>query len=376
MRGHIPKQLSLATPVPLEALVPERHPLRSIKPLVDQALAELSTTFDAMYAKEGRPSVPPERLLKGMLLMALHGVRSDRMFCEQLAYNMMFRWFLDMDMSEEPFVPTVFTHNRERMLEHDVARKFFDAVVEQARVRDLLSSEHFAVDGTLIRAWGSTKSFRPKDEEASDANGFADFKGTTRSNDTHASKTDPDAKLYRKGHGREAVLSHMAHALMENRHGLVVDFEVTEASGFVEREAAVTMVDREQKRRAKRMRKAKKAQKIKQRRRGRRITLAADKGYDTKDFARACRERCITPHVAQNKHARRRSAIDGRTTRQPGYRVSTVARRLIEKVFGWMKEVGGFRRSRFRGRQRTTASALMVVSALNLIRISKLTAVS
>lgn len=374
MRGHIDKQLSLVAPLALDALVPERHPLRVIKPLVESALADLSPPFDAMYATEGRPSVPPERLLKGMLLMALFSVRSERMFCEQLAYNMLFRWFLDMDASEKPFVPTVFTHNRERLLEHDAVRKFFDAVVELARARDLLSSEHFSVDGTLIQAWGSTKSFRPKDDEGGDNNGFADFKGETRTNDTHASKTDPDAKLWRKGRGREANLSHMAHALMENRNGLLVDVEVTEASGTAERTAALTMVDREQKRRAKRMRKAQKGSRKKQR--GRRITLAADKGYDTKDFVKACRERRVTPHVAQHKNARRGSAVDARTTRHVGYPVSSIARRLIEKTFGWMKGVGGVRRSRFRGRRRTAAAVLMAASAFNLVCIANLTAVS
>lgn len=360
--------------VSLESLIPSEHPLRRIKPFADAVLRELSPTFDAMYAEGGRPSVPPERLLKAFLLMALYSVRSERMFCEQLGYNMLFRWFLDMEMAERAFDPTVFSHNRERLLEHEVARRFFEQVVEVARAGGLLSSDHFAVDGTLIEAWGSTKSFRPKGEEGGDNNGFADFKGQTRSNDTHESKTDPDARLFRKGRGREAKLSHMAHALMENRNGLVVDLEVTEASGYAERAAALEMVDRERRRRAKAKRKARKKQKQAERRRskGRRMTVAADKGYDTRDFVRACRDRHVTPHVAKNENAHRRSAVDARTTRHVGYRISGIARRLIEKIFGWMKTVGGARRSRFRGRRRTADAILMMGAAFNLVRIAKL----
>lgn len=361
--------------VSLESLVPAEHPLRQIKPMADAALRELNPVFDAMYAEGGRSSVPPERLLKGSLLMAFFSVRSERQLCEQLSYNMLFRWFLDMDMVEKPFDHSVFSHNRERLIEHEVARRFFETVVEFARSGGWLSSDHFSVDGTLIEAWGSTKSFRPKGEEGSDNNGFADFKGQKRSNETHESTTDPEARLFRKGRGREAKLSHMAHALMENRNGLLVDLEVSEANGFAEREAAITMVDRERKRRAKRKRKASKKQKQAQRRRakkGRRMTVAADKGYDTRDFVRDCRDRQVTPHVAQNQHAHRRSAVDARTTRHPGYRVSAVARRLIEKIFGWMKTIGGFRRSRFRGRRRTADAALLVGTAFNLVRLAKL----
>lgn len=375
MRGKTPHQPSMLALVSMESLVPSEHPLRTIKPTVDSVLASLSPSFDAMYADGGRPSVPPERLLKAMLLMALYSVRSERMFCEQLGYNMLFRWFLDMDMIEVPFVPTVFSHNRERLLTHDIARQFFDAVVEHARSGGWLSSDHFSVDGTLIEAWASTKSFRPKGEVGGDSNGFADFKGEPRSNATHESTTDPESRLFRKGRGREAKLSYMAHALMENRNGLVVDFEVTPATGTAEREAAVEMVDRERARRAKKERKARKKQKQDQCRRakkGRRLTLAADKGYDTRDFVRACRERRITPHVARNEYPGRRSSLDERTTRHPGYRVSSIARRLIEKVFGWMKTVAGFRRTRFRGRQKTSSAALMAAAAFNLVRLSKL----
>ena len=284
MRGKTPKQPSMLALVSVESMVPAKHPLRGIKMLADEALRRLDPVFATMYAKTGRPSVPPERLLKSMLLMALHSVRSERQFCEKLRYNMLFRWFLDMDLTGDTFVPTVFSHNRERLLEQGAARRFFDEVVELARERDLLSEDHFSVDGTLIEAWGSKRSFRPKAQpEPYDANGFADFKGKKRSNETHESATDPDARLMRKGGGREAKLSHGAHALMENRNGIMVDVETTEANGKTERSAALTMVDRESKRRARRKRKAKKKQaagsKKKQRKKPR-MTLAADKAYD------------------------------------------------------------------------------------------------
>lgn len=362
--------------VSLEDRVPSDHPLRRMKPLVQQVLTELDPVFDAMYAAGGRPSVPPERLLKALLLMALYSIRSDRQFAEQLEYNLLYRWFLDLDLTEHAFDASTFSKNRQRLLDYDVPRRFFDGVVALADGLGLLSTEHYSVDGTLIEAWGSTKSFRPKDEDPAtvDANGFADFKGTKRTNDTHASVTDPDARMYKKGRGKEAKLSHMAHVLIENRHGLVVDYEVTEALGTAERTAALTMVDRERERQAKkRKRKASKASKRKNRK-GRRMTLAADKGYDTRDFVRGCRERHVTPHVAQNQHARRSSAIDRRTTRHPGYRLSATRRRLSEQPFGWTKAWGGFRRSRFRGRPRTEAAGLVTTAAYNLVRIAKLTA--
>jgi IS5 family transposase len=298
--------------------------------------------------------VPPERLLKSTVLMALYSVRSERLFCEQLGYNMLYRWFLDMDMTEKVFVPTVFTKNRDRLMNHEVASRFLAATVELARKRGLLSSEHFSVDGTLIDAWASTKSFRKKDDDDSDNNGFADFKGKKRSNKTHESKTDPESKLYRKGRGKEAKLAYMGHVLMENRHGLIVDFEVTEANGYAERDAAIAMIDRLPRR-------------TKAGRR-RRITLAADKGYDAKEFVHRCRLRRVTPHVAQKKH----SAIDRRTTSHSGYAVSTVARRLTEKIFGWMKTTGAHRRTRFKGRRKTAFSAVLVAATFNLLRLSRI----
>jgi len=342
--------------VSLESLVPPRHPLRAVKPLVDELLAELSPVFDEMYAATGRPSVPPERLLKATVLMALYSVRSERLFCEQLGYNMLFRWFLDMDMTEKVFAPTVFTKNRARLMNADVAELFLAATVEAARKRRLLSSEHFSVDGTLIEAWASAKSFRPKDDDDSDNNGFGDFRGKKRKNDTHESKTDPDAKLYRKGNGREAKLSYMAHGLMENRNGLLVDFEVTQANGFAERDAALRMLRRRRKRRHR----GKKP---------RRLTLAADAGYQARDFVKACRDLRVTPHLAVG---RGNCAIDRRTTRSSAYAQSIRARRLIEKIFGWMKTTGAFRRTRFRGRAKTDFAGRLVAAAYNLLRISRL----
>lgn len=373
MRGRSPSQPSMLALVSMESLVPGDHPLRAVKRLADEALRTLDPVFDKMYASLGRPSVPPERLLKAMVLMALYSVRSERLFCEQLSYNMLFKWFLDMSMLDAPFDATAFSHNRDRLIEHEVARKFFDAVVERARAENLLSGEHFSVDGTLIEAWGSQKSFRPKEGDTQDNNGFVNFKGETRTNDTHESKTDPDARLYRKGYGKEAKLAHMGHVLMENRNGLVVDAEVTEANGTAERDAAITMLQRERRRREKRSRKAQSEQR-KKNRKGRRWTLAADKAYDTKDFVRRCRELRVTPHVAMAKNAHRRSAIDGRTSKQSGYGISTTKRLLIEKSFGWLKTAGGMRKSRFRGRPRTASAVLVSLASLNLLRIANLTA--
>ncbi|MEM9070818.1 MAG: IS5 family transposase [Myxococcota bacterium] len=356
MRGKNTKQSSMLCLMSPEERVPTNHPLRSIKKLADAALEELSPVFDEMYSSVGRPSVPPERLLKAMLLIALYSVRSERLFCEQLDYNLLFRWFLDMDMLESSFDATAFTHNRDRLMEHEVAARFFQAVVDQARRGHLMSAEHFSVDGTLIEAWASAKSFRPKDDDDDDDNnGWSDFSGKKRSNKTHESKTDPDAKLWRKGRGREAKLSYMGHALMENRNGLLVDFEVTEASGYAERDAAISMLNE-----------ALPGE--------RRITIGADRGYDTKDFVRRCREHGVTPHVAQNATAHRRSAIDQRTTRHSGYSISIGIRRRVESIFGWLKTIGGLRRTRVRGLQRTRLLGTMGAAAYNLLRMSRLLA--
>lgn len=352
MRGKNEPQLSMVCLVSPGEVVPAKHPLRRIKKLADAALKELSSTFDEMYADSGRPSVPPERLLKSMLLIALYSIRSERQLCEQLRYNLLFRWFVDMDMVEPAFDPTVFTHNRDRLMEHNIATRFLALIVEQARKQKLLSAEHFSVDGTLIEAWASAKSFRPKDDDDDDNNKWSDFSGKKRKNDTHESKTDPEAKLWRKGRGRESKLSYMGHALMENRNGLVVSFSVTQASGTAERDAAITMMNEAVPG-------------------ARRVTLGADRSYDAKEFVERCRDHAITPHIAQNTSGRR-SAIDARTTRHPGYAASIGVRRRVEAIFGWMKAFGGIRRTRLRGRRRTHFQANLAAAAYNLIRLSKL----
>jgi len=334
-----------------EGRVRPDHPLREVKALADAALATLSPLFDEMYAAGGRPSVPPERLLKSMLLMALYSVRSERLFCEQLDYNLLFRWFLDMDMVEDSFDPSTFTKNRQRLMEHEVAAEFFAAVLEQARDEGLVSREHFSVDGTLIEAWASMKSFRPKEQDDADNNGWGDFKGQRRRNNTHESKTDPEARMARKGHGREAKLCFGGHALMDNRNGLLVDLRISQADGYAERDVALEMLEELGEGR---------------------VTVGADRAYDTKDFVARCREADVTPHVAQNENPRRRSAIDGRTTRHEGYRISQRIRMRIEQIFGWLKTVAGLRRTRFRGRRKTQHAAYMVGAAYNLLRLGRM----
>lgn len=343
-----------------EERVPATHPLRSIKPMVEQALGAMSEQFDAMYSPIGRPSIPPERLLKAMLLMAFYSVRSERQFCEQLDYNLLFRWFLNMSADEPGFHPTTFSKNRARLLEHQIARTLFGSIVEQAREAGWVSDEHFTVDGTLIEAWASFKSFRPKDERAQDreppddpGNPTVDFRGETWSNATHASTTDPQARLARKGRGKEARLSYSAHALMENRSGLLVDLRIDTVYGAAECYNAICMVEDTVPG-------------------SRRVTLGADKGYDDDAFVDACRARSITPHVAQNITPRRDSAIDGRTTRHPGYAVSQWMRKRVEEIFGWFKTVAGFRRTRFKGQERTQLAAYLVGAAYNLTRMATL----
>jgi transposase len=360
MRGKDTKQSSMLMLMSPEARVPATHPLRAIKKLADEALATLSPVFDAMYAAEGRPSIPPERLLKSMLLMALYTVRSERQFCEQLDYNLLFRWFLDMDMIEPSFVPTVFSKNRDRLLAHDVAGEFLRAIVARARSANLMSREHFTVDGTLIESWASLKSFKKKDDDTADppddpGNPTVDFHGEKRSNETHESKTDPDAKLARKGKGKEAKLSYSAHALMENRNGLVVDVLMDVADGYAERRSALQMLDENLP--------------------GvHRITLGADKGYDSEDFVTDCRERNVTPHVAQNITKRRGSNVDARTTGQAGYAISQRVRKRVEEIFGWFKTVGNFRKTRYIGFGANQIAAHMLAAAYNLIRIRNLLA--
>jgi transposase len=347
--------------VDLEDRVPARHPLRVIKLFADHALAELSPVFDQMYRAGGRPSIPPERLLKASLLIALYSVRSERALCEELDYHLLFRWFLDMGLMEPSFDATVFTKNRRRLLKHDVAQQFFDEVVRQASDLDLLSDDHFSVDGTLIEAAASLKSFRSKnkppaeDPPADDpGNPSVDFHGEQRSNATHQSTTDPEARLAKKSRGAQAHLAYVGHALMENRHGLLVDFQLSQACGTAERDAVPDLIDQA-------------------RERGFRVkTLAADKGYDTRNCIAQLRQRHVTPHVTQNT-TRRRSAIDRRTTRHVGYALSQCARKRVEEIFGWLKTVGGFRRTRYRGLARTQLAGYLVGAAYNLVRMAKLT---
>ena len=317
MRGQRDSQGSLFSYVSLESRVPKRHPLRAVKALADEVLESMSTSLGALYSHTGRPSIPPERLLKASILQALYSIPSDVQLCEQVDYNLLYRWFLDMGIDDAVFNPSSFSKNRERLLSQDVAGEFLQRVVDLARSKKLLSDEHFSVDGTLIEAWASMKSFRPKDDDDDqDSNGWADFKGTKRSNKTHESKTDPEAKLLRKGRGREAKLCFMGHALMDNRHGLLVDLSVTEANGRAEREAATEMLNRL----------------------AAGSTLGADRGYDTKDFVSACKARGLKPHIARKtKH----SAVPDDIAASEGYAVSQVVRRRVESIFGWLKTTGG-----------------------------------
>jgi transposase len=362
MRGRRNPQVTMLAFVDLEERVPVQHPLRRIKRLADDALDALSPELDALYQNGGRPSIPPERLLKASLLIALYSVRSERAFCEELDYHLLFRWFLDMNLMEPSFDATTFTKNRQRLLAHDLGQRLFDEVVERARTEGLLSDEHFTVDGTLIEAHASLKSFRPRDGEPPSAppddpgNPTVNFHGERRSNATHQSTTDPEARLLKKGKGKEAKLVFMAHALMENRNGLLVDFQLSEATGRAEREAVPPLLDAA-------------------RERGfHPKTLGSDKNYDTQDCVADHRVRGVTPHVAQNTGRKGGSAIDGRTTRHPGYAVSQRIRKRVEEIFGWMKTVGGFRRTRYRGLDRTGLAGYLVGTAYNLVRLSRLLA--
>src|SRR6202165_690402 len=358
MRGEERRQRAMLMIMEVGDRVPREHPLRRVKELADAALTQLSPVFDEMYSLMGRPSIPPERLLKASLLMALYTVRSERMFCEQLDYNLLFRWFLAMDVAEPSFDHSTFSRNRARLLEHDVAREFFTRVVAQARSLQLLSDQHFTVDGTLVEAWASLKSFKPRHQGPTQppddpGNPTVNFHGARRSNATHQSTTDPEAKLAKKGAGKEAKLCYSANALMENRHALLVDFQVEAADGHAERRAAIAMVDERLPGR-------------------RRVTLGGDKGYDTSDFVAGCRALTVTPHVARNQARRGGSALDARTVRHPGYAVSQWIRKQVEEAFGWMKTIGGLRKTRYRGRERVQLHAYLVAAAYNLVRIARL----
>jgi transposase len=359
MRGEDQRSEGFFSYVRLETRIAADHPLRAVRALVDTALAELSRAFDKLYAREGRPSIPPERLLRALLLQAFYTVRSERQLMEQLDYNLLFRWFVGLSADDAVWDATVFCKNRDRLLDGDIAAKFMTSVLNLAQVRQLLSSEHFSVDGTLIEAWASMKSFVPKDGSGNPPSGKGggrnaerDFHGEKRKNDTHSSTTDPDARLFRKGAGKEAKLCHMGHLMMENRNGLIVDARLTEANGTAERTTALAMIDDNAKAGS---------------------TVGGDKNYDTADFVAGCRERGCTPHVSQND-TNRRSAIDARTTRHPGYRISTIKRKRIEEPFGWMKTVGGLRKTRHRGRDLVEWFFVLTATAYNLVRIPKILA--
>ena len=360
MRGHTDAQSAIFHYFQPEDLIPAEHPLRRIKVWADEALHTLEPVFREMYSERGRPSVPPEQLLKSQLLIAFYSVRSDRLFCEQLAYNFLFRWFLDLAPEAAPFDASTFSKNRERLLAHDVAHQFFDAVVRQARGAGLLSDEHFSVDGTLIEAWASLKSFRqtarhdrepPPDDPG---NPTVNFRGERRSNTTHQSTTDPEARLTRKGVGREAKLGYTGHALLDHRHGLLIDVAVSPATGTAERDMALALLRRQARKRI------------------RPQTLAADRGYHTRGFIEELRARGIRPHIALFP-GRRTPGLDGRTTRHRSYVLSQRWRKLVEEVWGWAKTVGGLHKSRFVGRARTELYALFVGAAYNLLRLSRLT---
>ena len=358
MRGSDERSGDLFSYVDIEERIPPTHPLRAIRELVNEVLAALDREFSELYAESGRPSIAPERLLRALLLQAFYTIRSERQLMEQIDYNLLYRWFVGLGVDEPVWVPTVFTKNCDRLLEADVARKFLVALLNHEKVRKLLSDEHFSVDGTQIQAWASMKSFRAKDGSSDPPdpgrNGEQDFRGEKRSNATHASTTDPEAKLHRKGAGKEAKLSFMGHALMENRNGLVVETAVTEANGMAEREAAQEMIVRHSPG-------------------ARRLTLGADKGYDARTFVADLRDLNVTPHIAQNL-AGRRSAIDCRTTRHPGYAVSQQKRKRIEEPFGWGKTIGGLGRPMLRGARRLAFKFTLTMAGYNLIRIPKLLA--
>jgi transposase len=357
MRGADIQQSAIFSYVSPEDRVPADHPLRPIRLMADIALEALSSAFDQIYAAFGRPSIAPEKLLRALLLQVLYTIRSERMLMEQLQYNLLFRWFVGLNVDEPVWVPTVFSKNRDRLLEADIARKFFDQVLAQAAETGLTSDEHFSVDGTLIEAWASQKSFQRKDRSGPPprddvGNPTVDFHGEKRSNETHESTTDPEARLARKSGGQEAKLSFCGNAVIENRNGLVVDTELVECSGTAEREAAVMMVDRLPG--------------------NGRVTMAADKGYDTAGFVAQLRERNVTPHVAQNVNRNGGSAIDGRTTRHSGYALSQRKRKRIEEVFGWLKTVGALRKTRHRGVFKVGWVFTFAAAAYNLVRMRNL----
>lgn len=368
MRGGAKAQTQFVSFFHIEDVIPKDHPLRVIKPIVDGILKEMSPLFDEMYSTEGRPSIPPERLLKSQVMIALYSVRSRNLFAEQLHYNLLFRWFLDMDLTEAPFVESTFSKNQERLLKHAVAEIFFAAVIDQARLQQYVSNDHFTVDGTLIEAWASLKSFKPKAKPGQkDSNGSTntpddpgnptvDFHGEKRCNDTHQSTTDPECRLYKKGKGKEAKLCFGAHVVMENRNGLCLDIKIANPVDVTETDAALELL-----------------QKQKELHGVTPHSVGADKGYHNKHFVQGCRESGTIPHVAEIKN-RKVQGLNGRTTKTPEYQTSQKLRKRIEEIFGWMKTVGGFRKTRVKGVERTQMEGYWIGSAYNLLRIGRLIA--
>jgi transposase len=362
MRGRVERQAKMLMGVTTEDFIPSNHPVRRIRALVDELLVALSPQLTAMYAPDGRYSIPPEHLIKATLLMAFYSIRSERQFCERLQYDLLFKWFCGLNITDPAFDHSTFSKNRKRLLDHGLAEALLGEVVREARKRRLISEDHFSVDGTLLQAWASHKSVRPRDEPdppsgeggGSAKNREADFRGEKRTNETHVSATDPEALFARKGSGQEARLSYTGHILMENRNGLILDFLVTQATGTAERDAALVMLDR---RRLPR----------------KRVTLAADRGYDTRAFVEELRQRGVTPHVAQNI-SRRKSAIDGRTTRHLGYAMSIRVRKRIEECFGWIKTTGAGRKLRYIGKAKNQLWATLTAIALNLVRMTNIAA--
>jgi transposase len=372
MRGGDESSGGLFSYVDLESRVPAQHPLRLIREIVNEVLGSLSIEFERAYSHTGRPSIAPERLLRALLLQAFYSIRSERQLMEQLDFNLLFRWFVGLGLDDRVWDASTFCHNRDRLLAAEISARFLRGIIEHEKVRHLLSRDHFSVDGTLIEAWASMKSFRPKGDGGGDdgdegpgpgRNGERDFHGERRSNETHRSTSDPEAHLYRKGNGRESRLCYMGHALMENRHGLAVGSCVTPASGTAERDAALEMIDRHRP--------------VDKTGGKRRITLAGDKGFDVADFVTELRRRRVTPHIAVQDHLtktgkRRKTKIDGRTTRHPGYGLSLRIRKRIEEIFGWAKTTAGQAKTRFKGQRRVEASFTLALAAYNLVRLPKL----
>ena len=355
MRGADSYNEALFSTIRLEDFVPAEHPLRPIRAWVNDALGKMGRTFAAMYAadvKGGRPSIAPEKLIRAMLLQVLYSVRSERQLVEQIRYNLLFRWFVGLSIDDEVWNHSVFSKNRDRLIEHGVVTELFNATVEAAHQRGLLSGEHFSVDGTLIQAWASHKSMRRKDG-SDDGRPPEDWKGQPRSNDTHESTSDPDARLYRKSNAAPALPSYLGHVLTDNRHGLVVNVQASTSDGTAEREVAAQMLGDVA-------------------RPGKRVTVGADKAYDTKGFVKVCREIGVTPHVAQNLNRRGGSAIDGRTTRHSGYAVSQRKRKRIEQCFGWGKLIGPIRQVMVQGLDKVDQLLTLTMTAYNLTRLRNL----